>query len=144
MTEPRVLVVDDNLDTLVLYTTYLSLEGFLVTAASNVAQALALSGNGVDAVATDLAMPGMDGAQLIREMRASRTKPPVPIVVVTGHANARVEAELAEIGSCRLLRKPCELSHLAAVLRSLAGTCVHDCARCANRQRAAYPGLPQD
>ncbi len=135
MSEPRVLVVDDHLDTLQLYSTYLSLEGFSVTAASNVMQALALSG-GVDAIATDLAMPGMDGAHLIREMRATRAESPVPIVVVTGQADDRIEAALAKIGSCRLLRKPCDLPRLANTLRSLASTCVHDCGRCLNRQAA--------
>jgi len=136
MPGPRVLVVDDHPDTLQLYSTYLSLEGFLVTAASDVMQALSLSTNGVDAIATDLAMPGMDGAQLIREMRGARTKSPIPIVVVTGQADARVEAELAAIGSCRLLRKPCELPRLAATLRSLTSTCIHQCDRCPNRKAA--------
>ena len=136
MSEPRVLLVDDHLDTLQLYSTYLSLEGFSVTAASNAMQALALSSGGVDAIATDLAMPGMDGAQLIREMRATRAEPPVPIVVVTGQADDRIEAALAEIGSCRLLRKPCDLRRLADTLRSLASTCVHDCGRCPNREAA--------
>ena len=140
MPEPRVLVVDDHRDTLELYATYLSIEGFAVSAASGVEEALELAGNGVDAIATDFAMPGMDGGDFIRRMRAARAKPPIPIVVVTGQADEKVETELAAIGSCRLLHKPCELSDLAAVLRSLATTCVHQCDRCPNRRDRTATG----
>jgi CheY-like chemotaxis protein len=129
----RVLVVDDHLDTLNLYSTFLSLEGFSVTAASNGPDALRLSAKGFDAIATDLAMPGMDGAEFIRQLRAARPKADTPIVVVTGQADAKTEAVLSAIGSCRLLRKPCDLPALADLLRSLSGSCVHDCESCSDR-----------
>lgn len=136
MPGPRILVVDDHLDTLQLYSTFLSLEGFAVTTASCAETALRLSNNGFDAVATDLAMPGMDGAEFIRRLREAPLPPPIPIVVVTGQANGQTEAELRALGSCLLVRKPCHLPDLADLLRSVTDACAHDCNRCAVRQRA--------
>jgi len=126
----RILVVDDHFDTLQLYETYLSLQGFSVTTTTNATDGLRFSTNGFDAIVTDLAMPGMDGAEFIRAMRTGRTEAPIPVLVVTGQADASREAELAAIGSCRLLRKPCDLQLLGQSLRSLISICRHQCDVC--------------
>ncbi len=133
MTRPRLLVVDDHPDTLRLLETYLALAGFDVVSAANGAEALDKAMNGVDAIATDLAMPEMDGFELIRRLRAARSNPPVPIVAVTGQSFDRAAVLARSIGCCWVLQKPCDLGLLADVLRSLARTCEHDCAHCPNR-----------
>ena len=140
MAEPRILVIEDHLDTLQFYSTYLSLEGFAVTTATNGHEALRLAPHGFEAITTDLAMPGMDGAEFIRQMRAVRTKPPIPIVVVTGQADTTMEAELEAIGSCRMLTKPCHPTLLAQLLRTLIDTCGHQCDVCPNRTARAVGG----
>src|SRR5512133_3462361 len=61
MPNPRILVVDDHPDTLRLLETFLTLSGFDVVSAVNGADGLARTANGIDAIATDLAMPEMDG-----------------------------------------------------------------------------------
>lgn len=127
----RLLVVDDHLDTLRLYATYLTLEGFSVTTASSVEEALGLC-SGLDALVTDFAMPGMGGAELIRRLRPGRGERTFPIVVVSGQATPRIEKELAALGSCRILRKPCDLSELASLLRLLTSTCRHRCEACSH------------
>lgn len=125
----RILVVDDHPDTLRLFETYLTLAGFEVTATTNAAAALRLSANGFEAISTDLAMPGMDGVQFIQHMREARSKPPIPIVAVTGQGTVGA-ASTEDIGACRLLHKPCDLADLADTLRELAETCDHDCRNC--------------
>lgn len=65
----RVLVVDDHLDTLQLFESALSIEGFSVTLAGSGGEALELAAKGFDAVLTDLAMPGMDGQEVIHTLR---------------------------------------------------------------------------
>ncbi len=115
-----------------MFETYLSLAGFDVTATTNAADALRLSTNGFAAISTDLAMPGMDGVEFIRRMRDARTKPPIPIVAVTGQGSAATR-DLAEIGACRLLEKPCDLNELSETLRGLSESCPHDCSSCAAR-----------
>jgi CheY-like chemotaxis protein len=124
----RVLVVDDHPDTLRLFETYLTFAGFEVTTTTNAAAALRMSMNGFEAISTDLAMPGMDGVEFIRRMREARTKPPIPIVAVTGQGTEADEA--ADVGACRLLQKPCDLADLAGTLRELAQLCKHDCPSC--------------
>lgn len=126
---PRVLVVDDHLDTLQLFENALSLEGFLVTLASNGDQALQLASGGFDAVLTNLAMPGMDGHELIRTLRDLHRSHPVPIVLISGQVLTN-PAGIAGGGCCALMKKPCDLAALASTLRQLIDTCLHDCSRC--------------
>lgn len=132
MSRPRLLIVDDHADTLRLFETFLSLAGFDVTAVSSVDAALKVVSNGFEAITTDLAMPGSDGLTLIRRMRAARTRPPIPIVAVTGQP-IDSEKMIPEIGCCRLLLKPCDLDSLAETVRFLIAVCPHDCESCPHR-----------
>jgi CheY-like chemotaxis protein len=132
MPNPRLLVVDDHPDTLRLFETFLSFAGFDVIPAARASEALACATTGVDAIATDLAMPGMDGFELIRRLRHFSSARPVPIVAVTGQALDPAKMPPRAIGACRLLLKPCDLSALAGVLHGLVEGCLHDCSRCPN------------
>jgi len=124
MSSGRILLVDDHLDTLRLYETCLCMSGFDVTAASSAVDALRHhAASRFDAITTDLAMPGMDGIELIRRIRESGTQPAIPIVAITGQM---VDSEtMRGIDCCRLLIKPCDLEEVADLLRSL----IHDCRR---------------
>ncbi|MGE5358831.1 MAG: response regulator [Bacteroidales bacterium] len=132
----RILVVDDQPDTLRLFETYLSMAGFQVTATTSAADALRLAANGFEAISTDLAMPGMDGVEFIRRMREVRTERPIPIVAVTGQGSAATR-ELGDVGACRLLEKPCDLNELSQTLTDLSETCPHECTGCSRRR---HPG----
>ncbi|MGE5358832.1 MAG: response regulator [Bacteroidales bacterium] len=134
MSNPNLLVVDDHPDTLRLFETFLSLAGFAVTTATGAAKALDHVATGhVDAVATDLAMPGMDGFELIRRLRSAAGQRPVPIVAITGQAINVAQVLPSDIGCCRLLLKPCDLAELGQLLHFLVVSCEHDCERCSNR-----------
>ncbi|MBK5549145.1 MULTISPECIES: hybrid sensor histidine kinase/response regulator [unclassified Pseudomonas] len=91
-----VLVVDD--DSLVLTSTSLLLEdlGHRVISAASGAQALEAfdSGQAIDLVITDMAMPRMNGAQLAHAIRL--LKPDLPIILATGYAE-RLEGFLLEL-----------------------------------------------
>ena len=110
----RVLVVDD--DDLVREMLVVSLEeaGFAVLAAGNGIEALALldEGGPVDALVSDMSMPGMGGLALIREAHVRR--PGLPAVLLTGYAGDA--AHLAVSGSppdaFSLLRKPVSVAQL--------------------------------
>jgi len=103
-TPARVLLVDDQELVRKLVAEQLQEAGYDVLAASNGTEALALlaAGESVDAVVTDLSMPGMDGLAVIRGVR--QRCPGLPAVLLTGYAgdgNA-----LAVGGAFSLLRKP--------------------------------------
>jgi len=135
----RVLVVDDHLATLEILDTFLSLSGFSVTLAGNGSQAMELASDGFDAVLTDLAMPGMDGRELIQELRSRLRSRPIPIVVVSGLLQAD-PAGLSGVSYCGLMKKPCNLGALAARLRLLIDTCPHNCSGCPHLRGAAPQG----
>ena len=131
MTNPTILIVEDYPDTLQLLSTFFSLYGFNVSVATNGIEALHLADHGIDAVASDLAMSAMDGYELIRRMRETRGRRPIPIVAVTGQGIDPEKA--AGLGCCRVVSKPCHLPELVQMLRFLVDACVHDCERCPNR-----------
>jgi len=114
-------VVDD--DQLVLETLAAQLgdEGFVVTAARGGGQALALLDEGlaVDALVSDLSMPGMDGMTLIIEAQARQ--PTLPAVLLTGYAGDGVSLALGRAikGPFALMRKPSPGTELAARISSL-------------------------
>jgi two-component system KDP operon response regulator KdpE len=132
MSAPCVLVVDDHPDTLSLFETFLTLEGFRVVTAVNGADGLRRAGDCVDAVVTDLAMPAMDGAEFIQRMRAGGP-PFIPIVAVTGQAINHAALTHEAMDCCRVLQKPIDVRQLADTLRFLIDNCARDCARCSLR-----------
>jgi len=111
----RVLLVDD--DELVRVTLAAQLEAacMRVTVAVDGTEALALLdlGTAVDFLVTDLSMPGMSGADLIREAQVRR--PGLPAVLLTGYAGdgAALAVQGAISGAFSLLRKPIQGAHLA-------------------------------
>ncbi|MGE8145334.1 PAS domain S-box protein [Pseudomonas frederiksbergensis] len=107
-----VLVVDD--DSLVLTSTSLLLEdlGHRVISATSGAQALEAfeSGQAIDLVITDMAMPHMNGAQLAQEIR--NRQPDLPIILATGYAD-RLEGFVTELPR---LSKPFTQLHLVEII----------------------------
>jgi len=133
----KVLVVDDHPETLEVLEFVLQLAGFEVTARADGLGALGTRLDEFDAVVTDLAMPRMDGAELVRALRA-RMQRPVPIVVLTGQG---IPFDCLDCRCCVLLRKPSMPDDVTATLRWLVESCVHECDNCAIRRMAAPPPL---
>jgi DNA-binding response OmpR family regulator len=70
----------------------------------------------VDAVLLDLAMPGLDGAEVARQMRAESD---VPILIVSGERDRSVPAELLDLGADDFIRKGAPSSELLARIRAV-------------------------
>jgi CheY-like chemotaxis protein len=140
---PRVLLVDDNPEVLELFTYFLSAVGFRVAPAKSAYDALRIASAGFDVVATDLAMPGMDGFELIRRLRALQPTARIPILAVTGLSLDTSLNSRQSLGSCKVLLKPCEPERLAAMLRLLVDTCVRDCDRCRNAGHGRSACVPE-
>src|SRR5262249_3194117 len=115
----RILVVADQPQIRRLVELLLG-EGFLVEAAGSAAQALArLEDTPYDAVVADLAMPEVDGIELIR--RARRRDPDTPILVMTGVASVETAVAAMREGAFDYLRKTASAQELrAAVERAVA------------------------
>ena len=116
----HILLIDDDellRDTLLQM---LELDGHRVTEASTGEQGLELfgSGSGFDAVITDILMPGMDGTQVIFEMR--RRAPKLPLIAMSGgrrKLSPQFNLETATmVGATSQLAKPFGLKDLRAAL----------------------------
>jgi len=101
----RVLVLDDEDVVCRSYERVLNNAGFEVAKANNGKQALEnLEHNDYDVMFADLRMPGMDGLQVVRELR--QTRPNMKVIVVTGYPSQDTLQEAARLGVMDYLTKP--------------------------------------
>lgn len=113
---PRVLLVEDDRDTRDMYSHYLRYSGLDVTAAESARVALErVERARPDVVVTDIAMPGMDGIELARRLRARSQTQDVPIIAVSG----QVSPGAHEAGATVVLEKPCAPETLLHVIESV-------------------------
>jgi CheY-like chemotaxis protein len=103
-----VLVVDDDQDTRdVLREAVRAAGGAVETAGSGEAALTALKDRPVDLILCDLAMPGMDGYELMRRIRAIGSRGNGPAAVaVSAHAGTLAEARAREAGFQSFVAKP--------------------------------------
>lgn len=73
-----------------------------------------------DLVLMDLSMPDLDGIETMR--RIHRSKPDLPVVILTAHADPGVEKEAREAGASGFLAKGTALEDLVLVLHEAAAT----------------------
>ena len=117
-----VLIADDDADILSLVKAVLERSGYEVAAASDGAEALAsVRARKPDLAVLDIAMPEVDGLEVLRRLRADPTTSELPVVLLSARAQeADVERGFA-IGASAYLKKPFsprELSeHVAELLR---------------------------
>jgi PAS domain S-box-containing protein len=112
---PRILLVDDEKVVRTVLSGELADRGYHITEASGGSDALALlrTGEHVDMLVTDLAMPGMDGVELIRAVQA--LSPRLPAILLTGYAGDASALTIGKRveGPVILLRKPIAGGQLA-------------------------------
>lgn len=73
-----------------------------------------------DAVLMDLSMPDIDGIEAMR--RIHRSRPDVPVVILTAHADPGIEREAREAGAAGFLAKGTPLEDIVLVLHAAVGT----------------------
>jgi len=121
----RVLLVDDDADTLEMLRTLLAGGGAEVATASSVEEALREIGRGrPDVLVSDIGMPGEDGYELIRSLREAerrRGQTPLPAVALTAYAKGDDRDAAVAAGYQLHLAKPVEPSEFAAAVARLAG-----------------------
>ena len=117
----HVLVVDDDDDSLALAKLALGHCGARVTAARSGPEAIdAVKAGAPDVLVSDLGMPGMDGLQLIRELREA-TGTITPAVAVTAYAHSADVVRSLAAGYRMHLSKPLDPMRLAEAVARLAG-----------------------
>jgi CheY-like chemotaxis protein len=118
----RVLVVDDEPDTLELSRRVLGAYRALVVTATSVDTALATLDNfRADVLVSDLSMPGRDGYELIRTVRRSVGPDALPAAALTAFARPEDAVRAQDAGFQMHLAKPVEPEELVRVIAHLAG-----------------------
>jgi pilus assembly protein CpaE len=117
----KILVVDDDLDTLRLVGLMLQRQGYVITAAENGTQALTLAQSEIpNLILLDVMMPGMDGYEVARRLRANPATSNIPIIMFTAKSQVDDKVQGFEAGVDDYLTKPTQprelFAHVKAVL----------------------------
>ncbi|MBI2385807.1 MAG: response regulator [Elusimicrobia bacterium] len=111
----RVLAVDDDASICEFYDQALRLGGFDVECAPSAAKAReALTKRRPDLILMDIMMPDQDGISFTRELRADAKTSDIPIIVVSGLADAGTLNDALLFGAVDYLVKPVEIDALKA------------------------------
>lgn len=117
---PRVLIAEDDALSLKLMRDALQAGGFETSEIGDGSLAVdAAVAFPPDLIVMDIGLPGLDGIEATRLLRADRRTASIPVVAVTAFAMAEDERRMREAGCDAFLTKPLKLRELLAVIRGL-------------------------
>jgi CheY-like chemotaxis protein len=122
-----ILVVDDEPDVALLFRQRFRREvrdgTYVMHFANSGENALEQLGSGIEptliVILSDINMPGMDGLQLLAEIK--QRFPAVPVMMVTAYGDDERRQRAGELGAAEFLSKPVDFDALKAQLRGLPG-----------------------
>lgn len=118
----RVLTIDDSKTIRDMVALALRRAGYEVLQAENGIKALILLDDSpVDLIITDLNMPRMDGAEVVRELRTKARHRATPILVLTIEGEDDKKQECRDAGATGWIVKPFAPSHLVSVVQKYCG-----------------------
>lgn len=116
MTEPRILVVDDEQNMRFLMKESLTREGYYCHTAENGTAALSeIRKDHYDLIILDYKMPGMDGLETLRAVMKER--PNTIAIMVTAHDTREIAMKAVEIGAYDYFSKPFDLDEMRVVIK---------------------------
>lgn len=113
-----ILLVEDHADSRAMYAEFLRLDFQVVEAGDGVTALEIMAKACPDVVVTDLALPRMDGFELIARMRGDDRLRHVPVISLSGYSGAEHEQRALRAGSDLVLLKPCLPETLAEAVVS--------------------------
>ncbi len=109
----RILVVEDEHDTLELMAEVFLNKGYRVDKASNGMEALrSVKVNEPDIILTDILMPGMDGMELLRNL--AKDYPHIPVIMITAYGTIDNAVEAMKLGAKDYITKPLRFEELTS------------------------------
>jgi len=120
----RILVAEDDAAVAKLYAAYAQGRGHAVTVARDGAQTLEAAGGGQlpDLILLDVAMPELDGRDVLRRLKANPRTAVIPVLVVSAFgADQNMRDQLVELGAADVLEKPVDLKLAFDKVERLAG-----------------------
>lgn len=120
--KPQILIVDDVEDNVDLLSMLLESEGYQVDSATSGEEALLkIEASPPNLVLLDVMMPGMNGFQVVEQIRKKPQLANLPIVLLTAHA----EVDFAKgimVGADGFFRKPIDIDALVKQVEALAAS----------------------
>jgi len=117
---PLVLIVEDDPEARQFYARALEGAGFRTDQAHNGFQALEKALEAQPAlIVADIAIPGLDGIELCRRLRADERTRSVPVLAMTGYGDRHYPDRARVAGADQVLIKPCDQETLVAETRRL-------------------------
>lgn len=112
----RIYIVDDEPKIGDMFVKVLSREGFAARSFVNAAGMLEAldASERPDLVVTDLMMPGMDGIEMMQELRTRKLS--VPVIIMTAHSSVQTAVEAMRLGAFHYLQKPINLEEMKALI----------------------------
>ena len=118
--EAVILVVDDNPTNLKLASALLRAEGHTVVPATDAEEAEALLAERVpDLILMDIALPGMDGLELTRRIKADPRLRHVPVIALTAFAMKGDDDRAREAGCDGYITKPIDTRAMPTLVRQV-------------------------
>ena len=118
----RILIVDDNTDAADMLAALLRMAGHQIAVAHDGPAALAITGDFTPNVALlDLGLPGMDGCELARRLRALEACRDTLLVAISGYAQPDDRERSSAAGFAHHLAKPVKLATIEALLAQVPG-----------------------
>jgi CheY-like chemotaxis protein len=125
----HVLVVDDTADMAQAMTAYLRLAGMRGTVASGGAEGLRLAAElRPDVILLDMLMPGMNGLEVLKRLRADSTTTNIAVVVFTASSGPELLEEIRAAGADGYwIKNRLEVHNIAELVESVCRRHVRDC-----------------
>ena len=112
----RILVVDDDASIRETFEHHLARSGYQVRTAASAEEALAVVAEFEPAlVITDIRMPGMDGLELLRQVRSAAED--IDVLLITAHEEMKTAIEAMKAGAYDYLVKPLDLDQIDILLK---------------------------
>ena len=114
----EILIVDDEPQVADVLSRSLTRQGHRTTVVHSGQEALEQLGTlPLDAMFLDVSMPGMNGLDVMAEVK--RLKPALAVVVITGHATADEVERVKQLGAVDVIQKPSALTHYHRAIERL-------------------------
>lgn len=118
-----ILIVEDDAASRMLATATLEDDGFEVTSAESAEEALGMiHRRPPDLILMDIQLPGMDGLELTRKLKADHATAGIPVVALTAHTMPLHERAAVAAGCAAFLAKPVSPPVLSAEVRARLGS----------------------
>ena len=119
-TRSKILIVDDEIDTLLPLKRSLEVEDYIVVGASNGKEALIKARTEIpDLILLDLMMPEMDGYEVCAKLKKDELTKNIPVIILTAKDTVREKVKGLDIGADDYVTKPFHLNELKARIKGV-------------------------